>query len=81
MIVQDDVNRYNVPDGQLPTALLSSVAGLQWDISPSTIAMAEVLYTLNNNESEYTSEARKYDPAPANERNQLGFQPHAAVAL
>ncbi|MFZ5476929.1 MAG: hypothetical protein ACOZNI_09165 [Myxococcota bacterium] len=71
IIVQDEANRYHVPDGQLPTALLSSVAGVQWDISRSTIAVGEVLYTLNNNESVSGDEG--YVLAPDNERNQLGF--------
>lgn len=42
-----------VPDGQLPSAILSAVAGLQWDISKSTVAMGELLYTLDNNQSDF----------------------------
>lgn len=69
-------DKYNVPDGQAPTALLSSVAGMQWDITPSTVAVGEVLYTLNNNLSEFveTDDLQgKNVLAPSNERNRLGF--------
>jgi len=65
-----------VPDGQRPAALLSAVGGLQWDISMSTVAVAEVLYTLDNNQSVSVGDedgAASDVLAPANVRNALGF--------
>jgi hypothetical protein len=76
IVVQDERNKYDVPDGQKPSALLSGVAGLQWDISKSTVAVGEVLYTLNNNLSDFAATEGDQGVnvlAPANERNQLGL--------
>jgi hypothetical protein len=76
IVVQDERNKYDVPDGQKPSALLSGVAGLQWDISKSTVAVGEVLYTLNNNLSDFAATDGDQGVnvlAPANERNQLGL--------
>lgn len=68
---------YNVPDGQVPTALLSSVAGVQWDVSKSVVGVGEVLYTLNNNLSDFVIDEEGGEGqnvlAAENERNQLGF--------
>ena len=75
-VQQNETDKYHVPDGQSPTALLSSVAGLTWDISKSMVAQGELLYTLNNNLSvfEPTDDLQgAYVLAPGNERNQLGF--------
>lgn len=72
----DSRNKENVPDGQAPTAILSTVAGLQWDISKSTVAVGEVLYTLDNNQSDFVQtdgDAGTNVLAPANERNIVGF--------
>jgi hypothetical protein len=75
-VQQNETDKYHVPDGQSPTALLSSVAGMTWDISKSMVAQGEVLYTLNNNLSDFqaTDDLQgSYVLAPSNERNQLGF--------
>jgi len=66
----------HVPAGQQPTAILSAVAGLQWDVSKSVVAVGEVLYTLDNNRSDFVAEdedAGAYVLAAAEERNELGF--------
>jgi hypothetical protein len=65
-----------VPAGQAPTAILSSVLGVQWDISKSVVAVGEVLYTLDNNLSDYVQVddlQGEYVPAAGNERNDVGF--------
>ena len=65
-----------VPTGQAPAALLSAVGGLQWDISKSTVAVTELLYTLDNNQSiavEGDDGASVDILAPAYVRNALGF--------
>ncbi len=60
-----------IPDNQQPTAILSGIAGVQVDLSKSMVAIGEVLYTLNNNRSNMDDGVRVL--APANERNELGF--------
>ncbi|RME21252.1 MAG: hypothetical protein D6798_18630 [Deltaproteobacteria bacterium] len=67
----DDRNSEQIPDGQAPTAILSGITGVQVDLSDSMVAIGEVLYTLNNNKSNPDGDARVL--APANERNELGF--------
>jgi hypothetical protein len=64
-----------VPTGQQPTALLSAVGGLQWDISRSVVAVGEVLYTLDNNQSvSAEGDSGTVDIlAASNVRNALGF--------
>lgn len=72
----DAQNVYPVPAGQQPAALLSSVVGLQWDVSKSVVGVGEVLYTLNNNLSNFVQideELGEYQLAPGNWRNQVGF--------
>lgn len=72
----DERNKAHVPDGQEPTAILSTVAGLQWDVSPSTVIVGEVLYTLDNNLSDFqTNEdgTNVFVPEADNVRNALGF--------
>ena len=70
-------NKEQVPSGQLPTAILSSVAGLQVDVSESTVVVGEVLYTMDNNLSDFVQNANGLGgtrvAAPVNERNALGF--------
>ncbi len=70
-------DKEHTPAGQGALALLSSVVGLQWDITPSTVAVAEVLYTVDNNRSTYSTasggDTGTRTLAPANERNELGF--------
>lgn len=75
-VQQNERDQYNVPDGQAPTALLSGVAGMQWDISKSMVGVGEVLYTVNNNLSDFVAtdgETGKNVLAPANFRNQVGL--------
>lgn len=72
----DSRNKENVPDGFAPSAILSAVGGLQWDISKSTVAVGEVLYTLDNNQSDFVQTDEEVGTnviAPANERNIVGF--------
>ncbi|MFN7142463.1 MAG: hypothetical protein ACK4YP_01705 [Myxococcota bacterium] len=74
-VVRDETDRSHVPTGQSPTALLSGVAGLQWDISKSMVAVGEVLYTIDNNVSDFVASdggPGEFVPAPENWRNQLG---------
>lgn len=65
-----------VPDGQAATAILSGVAGVQVDVTPHVVTVAELLYTVDNNQSEAVvdEETGAIDRvlAPANERNMLG---------
>lgn len=65
----------HVPDGQTPADILSSVAGLQWDVSKSVVGVGEVLYTLDNNESVSVSTdgANTYASAEPLVRNRVGF--------
>ena len=73
----DAYNKEQVPEGQLPTAILSSVAGLNIDVSPSTIVTGEILYTMDNNLSDFVKNEEglggRRVAAPINERNALGF--------
>ncbi len=69
-------DKAHVPDGQEATAILSSVAGLQWDLSKSMVAVGEVLYTLDNNLSDFVADDGQTGtnvPAADNVRNRLGF--------
>lgn len=75
-VVLSDRNINAVPDDQAPAALLSSVIGLQWDVSKSVVGVGELLYTLNNNVSDFVQtdgDTGGYVLAPANWRNQVGF--------
>ena len=69
-------DKEHVPDGQAATAILSSVAAVQVDMSESVVIIGELLYTVDNNLSDYvTTEDDEYGvrvPAAANERNALG---------
>ena len=49
----DAYNKEQVPEGQLPTAILSTVAGVNVDVSDSTVVTGEILYTLDNNLSDF----------------------------
>lgn len=75
-VVRDARNFDAVPDGQLPSALLSAVASAQWDFSKSTVGVVQVLYTLNNNKSDFVAtdgETGGYVPSAPNFRNELGL--------
>jgi hypothetical protein len=54
------------------------VAGLQVDISKSMVAVGEVLYTIDNNVSDFQASEEdgtggEYVPAPEEWRNQIGM--------
>lgn len=65
----------HVPDGHTPADILSSVAGVQWDVSKSVVGVGELLYTLDNNESVSVSTdgANTYASADPLVRNRVGF--------
>lgn len=69
-------DKEQVPSDQNPAAILSSVAGVQVDMSDSVVLIGEVLYTVDNNQSEFvqTEESPEGDriAAPWEERNILG---------
>lgn len=70
-------DKERVPDGQNPAAILSSVAGVQVDLTPHVVLVGEALYTVDNNLSDYVetedSSAGERVPAPNNERHALGM--------
>jgi hypothetical protein len=69
-------SKEHVPDGQAAAAILSGVAGLQWDISKSMVAVGEVLYTLDNNLSQFVAQEGEQGvnvPAAEELRNAIGF--------
>ena len=70
-------DKERVPDGQAPSAILSSVLGAQVDMSKSVVLVGELLYTVDNNLSDYVStdesEAGVRVPSPENERHALGI--------
>ncbi len=66
-----------VPDGQDAVNILGALAGIEVDASKSMVLVGEVLYTANNNLSDYrenpdTGENERV-PVESNEANQLGF--------
>jgi hypothetical protein len=64
-------NKEQVPDGEPAYNILGSVVGLQYDVSPSTIVVGELLYTLDNNLSRTVDGARVSEPEEV--RSALGF--------
>ena len=66
-----DRNKEQVPDGEPAYNILGSVVGLQYDVSPSTIVVGELLYTLDNNLSRTVDGARVAEPQEV--RSALGF--------
>ena len=73
----DAYNKEQVPDGQDPTAVLSAITALQVDVSPSTVVVGELLYTMDNNLSDFVQNedglGGERVSAPKNERNAVGF--------
>ncbi len=72
----DERNKAHVPDGQEPTAILSTVGGLQWDVSNSMVVVGEVLYTIDNNRSSFETQedgTNAYVLEAEEVRNALGF--------
>jgi len=76
-VQQTDRSKEAVPDGQAPAAILSGIAGVQLDLSKSVVTSGEILYTVNNNLSNYVTDPTTgegvREPAPADQRNALGF--------
>ncbi|MFT5682137.1 MAG: hypothetical protein ACI8RZ_003055, partial [Myxococcota bacterium] len=69
-------DKEQVPTDQEPSAILSSVVGAQIDISPTTQLVGEVLYTVDNNLSDYVTaeDGSSVRVAAAEvERQALGF--------
>ncbi len=70
-------DKEQVPTGQEAAAILSSVLGAQVDVSPSTVVVGELLYTVDNNLSDYVAsddgEGGVRISAPSEERQALGF--------
>ncbi len=64
-------NKEQVPDGEPAYNILGSVVGLQYDVSPSTIVVGELLYTLDNNLSRTVDGERIAEPPEV--RSALGF--------
>ncbi len=75
-VVLTESDRRHVPTGQAPAAILAGVGSLQWDASKSMVVVGEVLYTIDNNVSNFEASedggAGTFQPAPENWRNQLG---------
>lgn len=71
-VVYSETDVEAVPDGYPPANILSTVAGLQWDISKSTVIVGEVLYTLDNNIA-YINDENVYVADAEEVRNMLGF--------
>ena len=69
-------DKEQVPTNQAPSAILSSVFGAQVDVSPTTQVVGEVLYTVDNNLSDYVAAEDGSSvrvAASAEERQALGF--------
>lgn len=65
-----------VPNGEDAYDIIGSVLGLQWDVSPSVVAVGELLYTMDNNQSRVeASDSGERIRVPEDEavRNALGF--------
>ncbi len=70
-------DKEQVPDGSEPAAILSAIGGVQVDMSKSVVIVGEVLYTVDNNQSEFVQtdshpEGRR-KAAPDVEQNVLGM--------
>ena len=70
-------DKEQVPDGAEPAAILSGIAGLQIDMSKSVVLVGEMLYTVDNNQSEFVQTENNPNgervAAPDTERNVLGM--------
>ena len=70
-------DKEQVPEGNDPVAILSVVGGMEIDISKSTVAVGELLYTVDNNLSDFVQSEDGLGGtrvlAPENERQALGF--------
>ena len=71
-------DKEQVPTKQEPAAILSSVAAVQYDFSKSMVGVGEILYTVDNNQSEFVQSTEdslvgERVAAPDNRRQILGF--------
>jgi hypothetical protein len=66
-----------VPDGQDPVNILGALAGVEVDASKSVVLVGELLYTADNNQSDFVEDEDtgeyKRVPVEWNEANKLGF--------
>ena len=66
-----------VPTGAPPAAIMSGIVGAQVDMSQSVVIVTELLYTVDNNQSQFVQTADhpegKRTAAPGVERNVLGM--------
>jgi len=69
-------DKEQVPEGQEPAPIMSGIAGVQVDMSKSVVIVAEVLYTVDQNQSEFVKTDDNPNgirvAAPDNEQNVLG---------
>jgi hypothetical protein len=70
-------DKEQVPEGQDPSPIMSGIAGVQVDMSKSVVIVAEALYTVDKNQSEFVktdeNPSGTRQPAPENEQNVLGM--------
>jgi len=70
-------DKEQVPRGQEPAPILSGLVGVQVDMSKSVVIVAEALYTVDNNQSEYVKTEKRPEGdrvlAPYEERAVLGM--------
>jgi hypothetical protein len=70
-------DKEQVPRGQDPAPILSGLVGVQVDMSKSVVLVAEALYTIDNNQSEFVKTDKRPEgdrvSAPAEERKVLGM--------
>jgi hypothetical protein len=69
-------DKEQVPEGQAAAPILSAVAGVQVDMSPSVVLVGELLYTQDENQSQFVQTSDNPEgtrlPAPDNERQVIG---------
>ena len=69
-------DKEQVPEGKDPAPIMSGIAGVQVDMSKSVVIVGEVLYTVDQNQSEFVKTDDNPEgirvAAPDNEQNVLG---------
>jgi len=70
-------DKEQVPSGQDPQPIMSGILGAQIDMSKSVVIVAEALYTIDDNQSEFVQTEKNPEgirlSAPENERRVLGM--------
>ena len=70
-------DKEQVPTGIDPQPIVSGIAGVQVDMSKSVVVVAEALYTIDDNQSEFVQTEQKPEgvrlSAPPEERRVLGM--------